>query len=259
MATLKIRLANSASTSTLSPNLPKIYKIKDNQSYEISLVKSKEISEKGKKAIYKLFDENMSKLQQISSFPYTEESKFEELFNIDSRYILILKKSNKLIIEKEKEKEKGKDEKKENDEIEELINFNYNDLIGFCGFRFDTEETIESRDAEVIYCYEVQLENKSRRMGLGKILLNILEEIGKKRELDKIMLTCLKSNETALAFYTKQGYIPDEIDPTGMEEESSDIEEGQDEDGQDEDEDEDTFEWKVDYRILSKSLKDINT
>ncbi|WWC88503.1 uncharacterized protein L201_003414 [Kwoniella dendrophila CBS 6074] len=255
MATPKIRSANSASTSTLAPDLSKNITLKDGQMYEVSLVKSENLSSKAQDAIFRLFDDNMLALQRNSSFPYTEQSKREELFDPDARYVLIRRPSPSFSASKNdsnaprittsngKAKGKGKGKDKE-----VQIDLTQEELMGFCGFRFDTEETLSSRDAEVVYCYEVQISLKSRGMGLGKTLLDVLKSIGKRRQLDKIMLTCLKNNESALAFYAKQGYTPDEIDPTRMNEEKStdsdDMEEGSD-----------TSDEEVDYRILSKSLK----
>ncbi|WVW84811.1 hypothetical protein I302_106846 [Kwoniella bestiolae CBS 10118] len=240
MATPKIRSANAASTSTLAPDLPISDKLGNGSSYEISLVKSQNLSSRAQDAIFKLFDENMYDLQKTSTFPYTESSKREELFDPDARYVLLLSSTSSTsngIGVNNKGKGKGK---------EAQVEFRYEDLLGFCGFRFDTEETLSSRDAEVVYCYEVQLSRRCRGLGLGKRLLGILEGIGRRRGLDKVMLTCLKSNASALAFYTKQGYTADEIDPTRINEEEPV-----------EDDDDDEGEEEVDYRILSKSLKAI--
>ncbi|WWD04996.1 hypothetical protein V865_003067 [Kwoniella europaea PYCC6329] len=240
MATPKVRSANAASTSVLAPDLPNISTLKDGRSYEIFLVKSENLSKNAQDSIFKLFDQNMYDLQKTSSFPYTERSKREELFDQDARYIVLLSPPQSLsstsspFVNGNNKKGKAK---------EPQVDFEYENLLGFCGFRFDTEETLSSRDAEVVYCYEVQLSSKCRGQGLGKKLLDILEDIGRKRGLDKVMLTCLKSNESALAFYTRQGYIPDEIDPTRINEEEP------------VDDDEEEEEEEVDYRILSRSLE----
>ena len=84
------------------------------------------------------------------------------------------------------------------------------DLVGYCSFRFDTEETLGSRDAEVIYwcgsdflrdrtvkligirSYELQLRGSARGIGLGKMLIDEMGRIGRVRRMDKVMLTCLK-------------------------------------------------------------------
>ncbi|BEJ15547.1 hypothetical protein CspHIS471_0501520 [Cutaneotrichosporon sp. HIS471] len=115
------------------------------------------------------------------------------------------------------------------------------DVVGFASFRFDTEDTMGSEDVEVVYCYELQLSEQARGMGLGAILMAELEGIGSRRGMTKSMLTCLANNTAALAFYAKAGYTPDEIDPTRIAEE-----------GGWEDVDSDGEDRRPDYRILSK-------
>ncbi|XP_064593221.1 N-alpha-acetyltransferase 40 isoform X2 [Zonotrichia leucophrys gambelii] len=51
--------------------------------------------------------------------------------------------------------------------------------VAFCSFRFD----VECGD-EVLYCYEVQLESRVRRRGLGKFLLQILQLVANRFEVD---------------------------------------------------------------------------
>ncbi|WVR06463.1 hypothetical protein IAU60_003494 [Kwoniella sp. DSM 27419] len=156
------------------------------------------------------------------------------------------------------------------DSSAEPIQLTPDQLLGFCSFRFDTEETLSDRDAEVAYCYELQLRPDTRGSGLGKLLISTLEGIGCRRGLDKVMLTCLKRNTLALTFYTKQGYTPDEIDPTRMAEEEDWADEVDEGDGGNASDaggepgpgyaDEDVqsgngSDRAVDYVILSKSLR----
>ncbi|XP_072736816.1 N-alpha-acetyltransferase 40 isoform X3 [Ciconia boyciana] len=51
--------------------------------------------------------------------------------------------------------------------------------VAFSHFRFD----VECGD-EVLYCYEVQLESRVRRRGLGKFLLQILQLVANRFEVD---------------------------------------------------------------------------
>ncbi|MEJ1273466.1 N(alpha)-acetyltransferase 40 NatD catalytic subunit [Cricetulus griseus] len=51
--------------------------------------------------------------------------------------------------------------------------------VAFSHFRFD----VECGD-EVLYCYEVQLESKVRRKGLGKFLIQILQLMANRFEID---------------------------------------------------------------------------
>ena len=67
-------------------------------------------------------------------------------------------------------------------------------------------------DDEVLYCYEVQIEEKFRRKGLGKFMMMVLELLAFKSELRKIMLTVLKFNTGASRLF-KEG-LKFEIDET---------------------------------------------
>jgi hypothetical protein len=44
--------------------------------------------------------------------------------------------------------------------------------------------------------YELQLDPSVRRMGLANLLMDEMESIGRRRKLDKSMLTCLKGKST---------------------------------------------------------------
>jgi hypothetical protein len=67
---------------------------------------------------------------------YTETSKREELFDPLTRFLLVHTHDYKL---------KGENVKVTTSTDGE------EELLGYCSFRFDTEETLSSRDAEVMY------------------------------------------------------------------------------------------------------------
>ncbi|XP_025906712.1 N-alpha-acetyltransferase 40 [Nothoprocta perdicaria] len=68
--------------------------------------------------------------------------------------------------------------------------------VAFSHFRFD----VECGD-EVLYCYEVQLESRVRRKGLGKFLLQILQLVANSTQMKKVMLTVFKHNHGAYHFF----------------------------------------------------------
>jgi len=177
--------------------------------------------------------------------------KREELFHPDARYLLLLRSSppspaqETLHMPGALPLNKAKGKGKAVDQVD-------GDLLGYCAFRFDAEETMGPRDAEVVYCYELQLDVAVRGMGLGKMLMNELEAIGSRRSMDKAMLTCLKNNVDALAFYNRQGYTPDEIDPTRVADEEDDEWEDVGSDG------EVQKQGGADYVILSKVLHGVS-
>ena len=56
-------------------------------------------------------------------------------------------------------------------------------------------------DDEVLYVYEIQLEECARRKGLGKFMMTVLELLSHKADMRKIMLTCFKHNPLAHKFF----------------------------------------------------------
>ncbi|XP_053134496.1 N-alpha-acetyltransferase 40 isoform X3 [Hemicordylus capensis] len=68
--------------------------------------------------------------------------------------------------------------------------------VAFSHFRFDVE-----CGEEVLYCYEVQLESKVRRKGLGKFLIQILQLVANGTQMKKVMLTVFKHNRGAYQFF----------------------------------------------------------
>uniref|UniRef100_A0A8D2QT73 N-alpha-acetyltransferase 40 n=1 Tax=Zosterops lateralis melanops TaxID=1220523 RepID=A0A8D2QT73_ZOSLA len=65
---------------------------------------------------------------------------------------------------------------------------------------------------EVLYCYEVQLESRVRRRGLGKFLLQILQLVANSTQMKKVMLTVFKHNHGALQFFREA--LQFEVDAT---------------------------------------------
>ncbi|KAJ6015524.1 hypothetical protein N7540_010115 [Penicillium herquei] len=116
-------------------------------------------------------------------------------------------------------------------EIGGAIERNNGDVLGFLSFMVTYED-----GKEVIYCYEIHLSSAVRGQGLGALLMNRMEEIGKLVGLEKAMLTVFKSNVAACRFYEKLGYEVDECSPRPRKLRNGTIK-----------------EW--DYLILSKRLK----
>ena len=87
-------------------------------------------------------------------------------------------------------------------------------------------------DDEVLYVYEIQLEKRVRRKGLGKLMMTVLELLSIKADMRKIMLTCFKHNPEADKFF--KATMRYERDETNLED--------------------DIYE-QADYEILSKFNK----
>ncbi|GAA5986369.1 hypothetical protein JCM5350_002896 [Sporobolomyces pararoseus] len=156
--------------------------------------------------IWELFESNMKSLYEQSEDGWDPVDKRKELFHAESRFFVL--RSNNLSIDS---------------------NAGEDNLLGYTIFRFDTEETAGDEEADVVYCYELQVEEIAQGQGVGRLLMDSLERIGKETKMDKIMLTVFKANESAISFYEKIGFTIDEIDPSNYGEHEG-----------------------VDYKILSK-------
>lgn len=74
----------------------------------------------------------------------------------------------------------------------------------------------------------MQIEKSQQRKGLGKFMMNALEECAKLWEMEKIVLTVLKNNPDGRSFFDSIGFTLDDSSPGSYE--------------------------NKDYEILSKSL-----
>ncbi|KAG0278431.1 N-alpha-acetyltransferase 40 [Linnemannia exigua] len=128
-----------------------------------------------------LVESNMSELYINSKDGWCREEKEDEMQDITSRY---------------------------------LIAFHNDKPVGMVHFQFVDEETMGDRDAEVAYCFEIQIVPEYQRRGIGAYLIKLLETIGRKTQMEKVMLTVFKANKNAIKFYIDQmQYNYDEISP----------------------------------------------
>lgn len=67
--------------------------------------------------------------------------------------------------------------------------------------------------------YELQVDERYRRRGLGGVLMGALEGMAAALPVDKVMLTVFRCNTAAIAFYRQRSYLVDEISPSQTEEE----------------------------------------
>lgn len=76
--------------------------------------------------------------------------------------------------------------------------------------------------------YELQVDEKAQRKGLGKFLMMLCEVLAKKAGMSGVMLTVQKANEGAAKFYAGAKYAvsvisPSKVDPWAAEEYDYDI------------------------------------
>ncbi len=105
------------------------------------------------------------------------------------------------------------------------------EVEGFMSFMLTYED-----GHEVIYCYEIHLYPQLQGYGVGKHLMGLMEEVGRRVGVEKAMLTVFVENQRALTFYETLGYSEDDYSPEPRKLRNGVIK-------------------KPDYVILSKSLK----
>ena len=82
--------------------------------------------------------------------------------------------------------------------------------VAFLCFRFMLDGPLE-----VLYVYELQLEERAQRRGLGRHLMMTAELAARKLGMSSVMLTVLKANAAARDFYTlKMKYAVDDDSPS---------------------------------------------
>ncbi|XP_055328159.1 N-alpha-acetyltransferase 40-like [Paramacrobiotus metropolitanus] len=82
-------------------------------------------------------------------------------------------------------------------------------LAGFCHFRFVIDYGVE-----VLYCYELQVEQQYRSEKIGSKIMLMLETMSAHWKMKKVVLTVLRHNPRAIRFYMDLGYTFDETSPS---------------------------------------------
>lgn len=87
----------------------------------------------------------------------------------------------------------------------------------------DPRRFVIEEDVAVLYVYELQVDEKAQRKGLGKFLMLLCEALAKKAGASGVMLTVQKANEAASAFYAGAKYAvsmisPSKVDPWAADE-----------------------------------------
>lgn len=204
--------ANAVPLSQLSEQMPR--RIGD---YDLKLYRGIDAPQGLRKAMWTIYQDNLT---SILKEELDELQKSDEWFHPHSR-LLVLSSQPTTTSENQ------------------TTNLN-SSVVAYGVFRFDTEENEEDDGYdEVLYCYELQVATSARRQGLGRQILELMNDFGRKYKMKKTMLTCHKVNTSAIAFYTQLGFKYDVICPSQWVNSDSDEED----------------EEEVDYFILSKPLK----
>lgn len=136
------------------------------KNYEVKVSYGNEFSNEYRQKITDLFEINMKTLYEQSNDGYDYDEKQEELFSVESRYLLILSS---------------------------------NDIIAYAHFRFDMDY-----GSHVIYLYELQVDKSYQGQGLGQFIIEQIKELCRKTKMLKIVLTVHKVNQKAIDFYMKK-------------------------------------------------------
>ncbi|KAL5535609.1 hypothetical protein ACEPAF_3703 [Sanghuangporus sanghuang] len=184
-----IKKANAASSGNIQEYVPTKQTVKNNE-YCFIIRKSPELSDPLKEQIWTIFENNMKSIYQTGNvFPWDPPEKRKQMFHEHSRFLLIGSGY-----------ESGS-ESADSSVREEAV-------LAYCIFRFERDE-----ERNVAYVYELQASDVARRLGLGRALIENLESIGRGFKMSLIMLTHLKGNEAARAFYDSLGFEVDETSP----------------------------------------------
>ena len=154
------------------------------RTYSLSLESSSTLSNHDLRACFNLIASTSSGDYEGSSLGWSAAKKWKEMRLPDLRYIVL----------KQEKDDKGRD--------------GIPEVEGFLSFMLTYEDGYE-----VIYCYEIHLSPQLQGTGMGKRLMVMMEEVGKKARVEKATLTVFKTNKAAMNFYQRLGYEEDEYSP----------------------------------------------
>jgi hypothetical protein len=192
--TSKSPSSSSTSTSTSSPLL---HFPTPHSTYTINLETASTISPTELEQCFELITLTSSSAYQASGLGWIPDKKRQEMRLPDMRYLIVRNSAAGHAGHAEKGEGEGEGEEKEKVQVE-----------GFCSFMLTYED-----GREVVYCYELHLAPRLRRLGLGKKLMGLVEGVGRKVGVEKAMLTVFVENRGGRRFYEGLGYKVDEYSP----------------------------------------------
>ncbi|GLA95629.1 hypothetical protein AtubIFM61612_008479 [Aspergillus tubingensis] len=167
-------------TYTYKPETPSST---DEQRYKLSIHSAASIPTSDLNACFDLIEETSSEAYRNSSTGWSPSKKKKEMKLPDMKYLVVRR--------------------------EELTpSDGEGDVVGFMSFMITYED-----GKEVVYLYEIHLSSEVQKQGLGKRLLLVLMEIGRRVGVEKAMLTVFTSNGVAQRLYEAIGFDTDEYSP----------------------------------------------
>jgi len=120
-----------------------------------------------------LFQENMGDLYRSSSWGLNPKEKEREFQHEHARFLLV----------RQEDQIDYRDSTTDKNSSENGIR---DDIVGFTHFRFEPDDESHPNE-EVLYVYEVQIEDHARRIGLGRRLMSIMELIAMQNGMRKVV------------------------------------------------------------------------
>ena len=85
-------------------------------------------------------------------------------------------------------------------------------VLGYISFML-TYDDPPHQDREVVYIYEIHLNDRLRGHGLGSRLIGFVEHVARECRIGKTMLTVFTANKGAKKLYEALGYTKDACSP----------------------------------------------
>ncbi|OMP81679.1 putative N-acetyltransferase [Diplodia seriata] len=180
------------------PSPSKLLQYRD---YDISLKPVADLDDDELMACFRLIETTSAADYRNSPRGWHPKSKQREMREDHMQYLLVRKPSR---VDSAHADAPARDAVPTKSKDEKLAN----QIIAFLAFMFTIED-----DYPVIYIYEIHLAEGHRGTGLGRHLMHIVDLCATEGAVDKVMLTCFRSNAVALAFYEKLGFGEDEFSP----------------------------------------------
>ena len=152
--------------------------------------------------LFHIFESNMKAIYE-QTWGWDRNVKMKELFHPASRFIIVSKT------------EHGQGLEQGQGQRETVQSLQAENIVAFTMYRFDWDDEDEP-EHPVLYCYELQVAPDSRGHGFGRFLMSLLVTIADKLRMWKVMLTCLKHNAPAMAFYLHCGFGIDANSPSSF-------------------------------------------
>ncbi|KAF7189729.1 N-alpha-acetyltransferase 40 [Pseudocercospora fuligena] len=167
--------------------VPFAYEKEPDYVYSLDLVYADDLSAKQLNDCFSLIESTSRHDYEPSSFGWHPKRKLREMKEKEMRYIVLTKYG-----------------------ITSEATRAYHGYAGFMSFMFTHDS---SPTVPVLYIYEIHLVEAARGCGLGKNLMDTAEKIARCLGMEKVMLTCFKSNKKAYNFYERMGYKIDVCSP----------------------------------------------